>query len=98
MGLALVAPQATICVPLAEGDELAVGAVRPSVLETPGHTPESVSYVVRAGADAPPRGFVMLDLCTSAGTRSRARARGWPSSCDWLVLPLRGRNYATKLP
>lgn len=40
--------------PLAEGDELAVGAVRISVLETPGHTPESVSYVVRADADAPP--------------------------------------------
>ncbi|MGB0332142.1 MAG: MBL fold metallo-hydrolase, partial [Planctomycetota bacterium] len=40
--------------PLTEGDELAVGAVRISVLGTPGHTPESVSYVVRADADAPP--------------------------------------------
>ena len=38
--------------PLTEGDELAVGAVRISVLGTPGHTPESVSYVVRADADA----------------------------------------------
>ena len=32
--------------PLREGDDLRVGKVRIRVLETPGHTPESLSYVV----------------------------------------------------
>src|SRR6185503_5261608 len=32
--------------PLREGDDLRVGKVRLRVLETPGHTPESLSYVV----------------------------------------------------
>jgi glyoxylase-like metal-dependent hydrolase (beta-lactamase superfamily II)/rhodanese-related sulfurtransferase len=42
--------------PLAEGDELTFGSVRITVLETPGHTPESVCYVVfdRAVSDTEP--------------------------------------------
>jgi hydroxyacylglutathione hydrolase len=37
--------------PVAEGDEIEVGALRIAAMDTPGHTPEHVSYVVRA-ADA----------------------------------------------
>lgn len=47
--------------PLEEGDEVAVGQVRIAVLETPGHTPESVSYVVREGPDAPPHAVLTGD-------------------------------------
>ena len=41
--------------PLAEGDEVLVGRVRLSILETPGHTPEGISIVVHdpARGDAP---------------------------------------------
>jgi len=43
--------------PLADGAELQLGAVTIQALSTPGHTPESTSYTVRAAADAaPPRG------------------------------------------
>ena len=43
-------------VPMAEGDEVPVGAVRLVVLETPGHSPESISILVYdpdADGDAP---------------------------------------------
>ncbi len=46
---------------LSEGDEVAVGDVRISVLETPGHTPESVSYVVRESAASPPHAVLTGD-------------------------------------
>jgi glyoxylase-like metal-dependent hydrolase (beta-lactamase superfamily II)/rhodanese-related sulfurtransferase len=42
------------CDRLRDGDELVVGRVRVRALETPGHTPESVCYLVQA-PDAPPR-------------------------------------------
>ena len=38
---------------LREGDEVRVGAVRIVALETPGHTPESLSYLVVEGAGEP---------------------------------------------
>ncbi|MGD2018607.1 MAG: MBL fold metallo-hydrolase [Planctomycetota bacterium] len=47
--------------PLGDGDELAVGDVRITALETPGHTPESVSYVVREGAEGAPRAVLTGD-------------------------------------
>jgi glyoxylase-like metal-dependent hydrolase (beta-lactamase superfamily II) len=37
---------------LAEGDHLRVGALDFAVLETPGHTPESLSFVLRGAPDA----------------------------------------------
>lgn len=37
--------------PLRDGDEIRVGAMRIRVLETPGHTPESLSYLIYAHAD-----------------------------------------------
>jgi hydroxyacylglutathione hydrolase len=37
--------------PVRDGDELTVGAVRLRVLETPGHTPESISILVDSPAD-----------------------------------------------
>jgi glyoxylase-like metal-dependent hydrolase (beta-lactamase superfamily II)/rhodanese-related sulfurtransferase len=40
-------------VPVREGDELRIGSVRLRFLETPGHTPESVSVLVFETADAP---------------------------------------------
>ena len=39
--------------PLGEGQSIELGDVRLEVLETPGHTPEGVCYLVRKGTDAP---------------------------------------------
>lgn len=43
--------------PLAEGDVVTAGTARITVLETPGHTPESLCFLVRdeAAPDTPPR-------------------------------------------
>jgi hydroxyacylglutathione hydrolase len=46
---------------LKEGDEIAVGGVRLRSLETPGHTPESLCFVVYEGADGPPWGVLTGD-------------------------------------
>jgi glyoxylase-like metal-dependent hydrolase (beta-lactamase superfamily II)/rhodanese-related sulfurtransferase len=40
--------------PLADGDRIDLGGVVVDVLETPGHTPESISLVVRPGPDEAP--------------------------------------------
>jgi len=40
--------------PMAEGDDLAVGALTLTAWHTPGHTPEHTAYVVRAGGDDDP--------------------------------------------
>ncbi len=37
--------------PVKDGDELIVGGLRPRILETPGHTPESISILVDDPAD-----------------------------------------------
>jgi len=37
--------------PLREGDEIRIGVVRIRAIETPGHTPESISYVVYEHVD-----------------------------------------------
>lgn len=48
--------------PLQDGDVLAVGGVRIRVLETPGHTPESLSYLVyEHDGDAAPWGVLTGD-------------------------------------
>jgi glyoxylase-like metal-dependent hydrolase (beta-lactamase superfamily II)/rhodanese-related sulfurtransferase len=46
--------------PAREGDAIDVGDVRLRVLETPGHTPESVCYVVYDRADDPERPHAVL--------------------------------------
>jgi glyoxylase-like metal-dependent hydrolase (beta-lactamase superfamily II)/rhodanese-related sulfurtransferase len=40
--------------PMAEGDEIALGAVRIQAMETPGHTPEHLAYVAREASDGEP--------------------------------------------
>ncbi len=47
--------------PLQDGDELRVGAVKIKVLSTPGHTPESVCYVVYDGAGSEPHAVLTGD-------------------------------------
>ncbi|MCH2106138.1 MAG: MBL fold metallo-hydrolase [Planctomycetes bacterium] len=47
--------------PLADGAELQLGTVTIQALSTPGHTPESTSYTVRAAADAAPRAVLTGD-------------------------------------
>ena len=41
--------------PVKDGDELKVGGVRLRILETPGHTPESISILVDNPEDSDPR-------------------------------------------
>jgi glyoxylase-like metal-dependent hydrolase (beta-lactamase superfamily II)/rhodanese-related sulfurtransferase len=48
--------------PLREGDEIRVGSVRIRAIETPGHTPESLSFLIyKDDADAPPWGVLTGD-------------------------------------
>ena len=47
--------------PLREGDEVRVGSVILRVIETPGHTPESLSFRIQASADEPPWGVLTGD-------------------------------------
>jgi hydroxyacylglutathione hydrolase len=58
--------------PLREGDSVVVGDVKFSVLETPGHTPEHVSYVARdmAADDEPPVLFSGGSLLVGAVSRT----------------------------
>ncbi|HEX5740361.1 MAG TPA: rhodanese-like domain-containing protein [Pilimelia sp.] len=64
---------------LADGDTIVLGEVTLTIIETPGHTPESVCLVVRERADAPPHAVLTgdtlfvgdvgrPDLLASAGT------------------------------
>lgn len=46
---------------LNDGDELSVGAVKIKVLSTPGHTPESVCYLVYGGASSEPHAVLTGD-------------------------------------
>lgn len=56
---------------MAEGDRLEVGALTIETWHTPGHTPEHVSYVVRAGApDDPVAVFTGGSLIVGAAGRS----------------------------
>jgi hydroxyacylglutathione hydrolase len=57
--------------PTAEGDELRVGDIRLAALETPGHTPEHVSYLLYAeGSDAPTAAFTGGSLMVGTAGRS----------------------------
>ncbi|MBP7632093.1 MAG: MBL fold metallo-hydrolase, partial [Acidimicrobiales bacterium] len=47
--------------PLADGEVLDLGGVQVEVLHTPGHTPESISLVVRAAAGADPAAVLTGD-------------------------------------
>lgn len=53
----------------AEGDELSVGGLRIKALETPGHTPESMTYALYDGSDVPLMAFAGDALF--AGTTGR---------------------------
>ena len=85
--------------PLSDGDEIAVGEVRLSVLETPGHTPESVSYVVRESQDAAPHAVLTgdtlfigdvgrPDLLASVGVTSEELARMLHGSLHGKLMAL----------
>jgi len=57
--------------PMAEGDDLEVGALTLTAWHTPGHTPEHTSYVVRAGgADDPVAVFTGGSLIVGAAGRT----------------------------
>ena len=47
--------------PLEEGDEIVVGAVRLKAIETPGHTPESLCFVIYEGPSERPWGVLTGD-------------------------------------
>jgi glyoxylase-like metal-dependent hydrolase (beta-lactamase superfamily II) len=53
--------------PLRDGDEIAVGSTRITVLATPGHTPESVSYLLAGGPDNPVQPVFTGDTLFLAG-------------------------------
>src|SRR5690606_15837320 len=46
---------------LNDGDEIDLGGVVLEIWETPGHTPESISIIVRPSADAPPAAVLTGD-------------------------------------
>lgn len=85
--------------PLADGQVIALGEVHLEVLHTPGHTPESVSIVVRPTADAAPwavlSGDALFigdvgrpDLLTSVGMSARDLAAELYSSLHDKLLRL----------
>lgn len=83
---------------LSDGDVLAVGGVRVRVLETPGHTPESVCYLVEPGDGGPPKlltGDTLFigdvgrpDLVGGAGLTAEQMAGTLWESLRAKVLPL----------
>ena len=52
--------------PLADGQRLSLGSVELEILATPGHTPESISVVVREHPDDPPSRCSPATRCSSA--------------------------------
>ncbi len=87
--------------PLAEGDEIELGSVRLSVLETPGHTPEAISLVVYDLARDGLRPHAVLtgdtlfvgdvgrpDLLAAAGASADAMARALFRSLHQKLLAL----------
>jgi glyoxylase-like metal-dependent hydrolase (beta-lactamase superfamily II)/rhodanese-related sulfurtransferase len=56
---------------VSEGDEIALGKVRLTAIETPGHTPEHVSYLIyQEGADAPAAVFTGGSLMVGGAGRT----------------------------
>jgi glyoxylase-like metal-dependent hydrolase (beta-lactamase superfamily II)/rhodanese-related sulfurtransferase len=69
----------------ADGDELELGKVKLKVLETPGHTPESISIVVydlEKGASAPPHAVLTGDtlFIGDVGRPDLRAALGWSAT------------------
>src|SRR2546426_462352 len=57
--------------PMGEGDELKVGDLRLRAMETPGHTPEHLSYVVfEGGSDAPTAVFTGGSMMVGSAGRT----------------------------
>jgi hydroxyacylglutathione hydrolase len=64
--------------PMAEGGEVAVGNLRLVAMETPGHTPEHVSYVlVEPGADRPRAAFTGGSLMVRGAGRTDLLGGTW---------------------
>jgi glyoxylase-like metal-dependent hydrolase (beta-lactamase superfamily II)/rhodanese-related sulfurtransferase len=78
-------------VPMGDGDRLEFGSVRLEVLETPGHTPESISIVVydRAVSDTVPRAVFTGDTLF-VGDVGRPDLR---ASLGWSATDLGGLLY-----
>jgi hydroxyacylglutathione hydrolase len=81
------------------GDRIALGAVSIEVRETPGHTPESISLVIRGEPDAPPFGVLTgdtlfigdvgrPDLLSAAGESAEGLARQLHRSLREQLLTL----------
>jgi len=70
--------------PLGDGDEVSLGDVRLSVLETPGHSPESISIVVcdRGPSGAPPYAVLSGDtlFIGDVGRPDLRAALGWSAT------------------
>ena len=67
--------------PLADGDKLSLGDVTLEVRSTPGHTPESISVVIREHADAAPWGVLTGDtlFIGDVGRPDLLSSIGWTS-------------------
>ncbi len=85
--------------PLAAGDRISLGEVELEVLETPGHTWESISLVVREHPDAAPHAVLTgdsmfigdvgrPDLAASAGTAPEDLARAMYHTVHEVLLQL----------
>jgi len=85
--------------PLRHGQRLSLGDVQLDVLETPGHTPESVCIVVRETPDSPPHAVLTgdtlfigdvgrPDLLSSFGRSQEDMARSLYRSLRESLLPL----------
>ena len=85
--------------PLADGQRLSLGEVELEVRATPGHTPESISIVVREEADDEPYGVLTgdtlfigdvgrPDLLSAAGRSADEMARQLYHSLQTKLLPL----------
>jgi hydroxyacylglutathione hydrolase len=87
--------------PMADGDELSLGAVRLKTLETPGHTPEAVCYVVFDDANAPGKPHAVLtgdtlfigdvgrpDLMASVGASAKQLGGMLYDSLHQKLMPL----------
>ncbi len=87
--------------PFANGDAIHTGALRVQVLETPGHTPESISLLVFDLDHSPDYPFAILtgdtlliddvgrpDLLKSQGISPQTLAANWYDSLHDQILPL----------
>jgi glyoxylase-like metal-dependent hydrolase (beta-lactamase superfamily II)/rhodanese-related sulfurtransferase len=83
--------------PLAEGDELSLGTLRIVATETPGHTPEHLSYLVYEGdSDEPTAAFTGGSLIV--GSAGRTDLLGPDATLDLTRAQHRSLNKLSALP